>query len=696
VSPTSSAGPSVWTLRRTTPAVAAAVVLALLLAVVAAGLQVAGVAALRGLPLLGPLDYRGLNSGGFAPLRDDYVEAVLGTSLGARGGTQLGPSAQPPAGAASQQAAPAPQAAPKAVLGDASPPTAVQHAFTNDGFEQAQVVPALPYDARTTTIRASRQEGEPTSCSQTGGTAWYRFTPSEDSRLIADTFGTEGATALGVFTGSRLRELSQVACSSDATGGAQVSFPVTARKTYFFQVTGVVGDTRLVFHLSPLGTTSLASVSRQDPGEYHRFAAVSGDGEVVAYSTQLGPDCLEAGVCREQTAQIVVLERRTGRRTVVSLTPHGNPGNGVSYLPTLSYDGRYVGFSSHAADLVPGDSNGSADYFVHDRRSGRTVRASVTSDGRQGRPVPDSASKLVHGMLSANGRFAAFATAEQLSEDDLNLLHYDIYVHDLKTGRTSIESVANDGGRATQQSDSPTISADGRWLSFSTAADELDGRTEPCEGGRGETRTCFSVLLRDRASGRNQVVSRRMDGEPDVLSGRASISADGSTVVWTSTNDRLVDGDNNGMVDTFAWDRRTRRTTRVSVTSTGGEQVDATPAGVAQADRSFLTAGVRFAAASADGRYVVFDSRAGNLAAGDANGSADVFRHDRLTGSTRRISLSEAGQEGRGDSVRAAVSADGQVVVFESDAQLGPGDTDAATDVFVHAPRTGERRGMLP
>src|SRR5262249_45043093 len=91
-----------------------------------------------------------------------------------------------------------------------------------------------------------------------------------------------------------------------------------------------------------------------------------------------------------------------------------------------------------------------------------------------------------------------------------------------------------------------------------------------------------------------------------------------------------------------------------------------------------------FVATSADGRYVAFESFAGNLVPGDTNGKADVFVRDRLTGSIERVSVSSSGVQGNGASGLPSISADGRYVVFESDADnLVPGDTNAATDVFV-------------
>jgi Tol biopolymer transport system component len=90
---------------------------------------------------------------------------------------------------------------------------------------------------------------------------------------------------------------------------------------------------------------------------------------------------------------------------------------------------------------------------------------------------------------------------------------------------------------------------------------------------------------------------------------------------------------------------------------------------------------------SADGRYVAFWSAAPNLVAGDTNGQPDVFVRDRRLQTTTRISIPSTGNEGNGGSLYPAISADGQFVAFGSSASnLVPGDTNNEPDVFVRGP----------
>jgi len=150
----------------------------------------------------------------------------------------------------------------------------------------------------------------------------------------------------------------------------------------------------------------------------------------------------------------------------------------------------------------------------------------------------------------------------------------------------------------------------------------------------------------------------------------AAVSADGRYVVFASTAGNLVTGDTNEASDIFLRDRVTKRTTRIS-RGVGGVQANGD---------SFKPV------ISADGRYTAYESYASNLVAGDTNNTSDIFRYDRLSGATLRLSIASgaAGAQSNGDSTHAAISADGSHVAFASEAtNLVLGDTNARWDAFV-------------
>src|SRR5438876_794176 len=160
----------------------------------------------------------------------------------------------------------------------------------------------------------------------------------------------------------------------------------------------------------------------------------------------------------------------------------------------------------------------------------------------------------------------------------------------------------------------------------------------------------------------------------------SALSADGRFVAFVSAATDLVAADTNGVSDVYVHDRQTGTTERVSVASGG-----------AQGNGSSGLIGFAFPPAlSADGRFIAFVSFATNLVAGDTNGATDVFVHDRQTGTTERVSVASGGTQGNAASVGPALSADGRFVAFLSDAtNLVAGDTNGATDVFVHDRQTG-------
>ena len=164
---------------------------------------------------------------------------------------------------------------------------------------------------------------------------------------------------------------------------------------------------------------------------------------------------------------VFVHERHTGLTVRVSVDSSGGQANGGSYRSSISRDGRYVAFASMATNLAPGDTNGFMYTFVHDRRTGLTSRVSVDSSGGQGNDHSYCY------QISSNGRYVAFfGGATNLVPRDTNGWD-DVFVHDRRTGLTSRVSVDSSGHHANSDSISPSISADGRYVSFVSWATNL-------------------------------------------------------------------------------------------------------------------------------------------------------------------------------------------------------------------------------
>ncbi|MEW6447183.1 MAG: S-layer homology domain-containing protein [Bacillota bacterium] len=343
----------------------------------------------------------------------------------------------------------------------------------------------------------------------------------------------------------------------------------------------------------------------------------------------------------------------------VSVSNTGSEGNENSYYASISTNGRYVAFSSDASNLVWGDTNNTADVFVFDRLTRRTQRVSVSSKGAQGN------GNHLYPSISADGRFVAFVSdSSNLVPGDTNGMA-DVFVHDRQLHRTERVSISGTGMQANGNSYFPSISADGRYVAFSSDASNLVS---------GDTNRKADVFVHDRWTRRTErvsVSSTGAQGEGDHLF--SCISADGRFVAFASDSDNLVNGDTNGTVDIFVHDRQTRRTERVSVSSKGVE-----------GDGEHLSPSI-----SADGRYVAFVSNSKNLVEGDTNDIADVFVRDREKGRTERVSVSTTGRGGDKDSRSPSINADGRYVAFISDAaNLTPGDTNARADVFIYDRKT--------
>ena len=382
---------------------------------------------------------------------------------------------------------------------------------------------------------------------------------------------------------------------------------------------------------------SVVSAGAQANGESRTDeGCISADGRFVAFysdAANLVPDDTNGRI------DVFVHDRLTGQTTRVSVSSAGTEAlealGGTSRFPSISADGRYVAFDSDAANLVPDDTNGHIDVFVHDRLTGQTTRVSVASDGTEARgggiyrATPD---------ISADGRYVAFCSAaSNLVPNDTNG-EQDVFVHDRLTGETELISVATDGTQAGLACVYPALSADGRYVVFVCR----DAYLAP-----GGSRVRDNVYLRDRQTGTTAYVC---EGHEPSISGDGRFVATAFAAVW--------------LVDTQTWEA-----VRVDVASDGTVGDAAT--GINNAP-----------AMTPDGQLIAFQSCASNLVPGDSNRTWDVFVHDRQTGETELISVASDGTGGFG--WHPSISADGRFVSFGSlGGTLVPNDTNGRADVFV-------------
>jgi hypothetical protein len=385
-------------------------------------------------------------------------------------------------------------------------------------------------------------------------------------------------------------------------------------------------------------------------------AYISADGRYVVFSSSASN--LVAGDTNAVN-DVFLRDRVTGQTTRVSVSTNGAQGDGGSYRPSISADGRYVVFSSSASNLVPGDTNAAGDVFVRDRKKGTTTRVSVSTGGGQANGDSGGAS------MSADGRYVAFSSsASDLVSGDTNGF-IDVFLHDRSTGSTTRVSVSTGGSQGNDDSSEASISANGLFVAFQSRAKNLVS---------GDPGNYYDVFVRDVVNGTTELVSVDSSGvQGNSSSFFPSLSADGRYVAFVSQADNLVSGDTNGYGDVFVFDRSLRVTTRVSVSSSGAEANEASSSDWAPS-------------ISADGRYVTFDSMASNLVAvgQDTNDVTDVFIHDTTSGQTALLSVDPNGVQGNALSGYPCISADGRYVAFSSLADnLIAGDTNESWDILV-------------
>ncbi len=371
--------------------------------------------------------------------------------------------------------------------------------------------------------------------------------------------------------------------------------------------------------------------------EISASTSVSADGRFVAFASFA--DNLVSDDSNG-VQDIFVRDRETGVTERVSVASDGTEGNDASgFMVSISGDGRFVAFESDADNLVSGDSNGVQDIFVRDRETGETERVSVASDGTQGNNPARRPS------VSADGRFVAFhSMSDNLVPGDSTIFFDDVFVRDRETDETERVSVASDGTEGNQESDFPSVSADGRFVAFESSADNLVS---------GDSNGADDVFVHDRVSAETERVSVASDGtEGNGRSFSSAIAEWAPDVAFQSKTDNLVSGDSNGVDDVFVH-RFRAQSGYVVLDAVGGIHTfgDAgfhgSLPGLRNAGRNIPARGVDLATTRSDEGYFLLDTQGGIHTFGDAG------FHGSLPG------LRDAGRNIPASGVDLAVSASG-------------------------------------
>jgi hypothetical protein len=343
----------------------------------------------------------------------------------------------------------------------------------------------------------------------------------------------------------------------------------------------------------------------------------------------------------------------------------GNDASSTSGTRQISANGRLVVFMSRATNLSPDDTDINNDVYVRDLVTGSTTLLSRATGvtgvkGNLGSVAP---------TISADGtRVAFFSKATNLDPADTDT-DDDVYVRDLQTNTTTLVSRATGvaGAKGDDQSLSPSISADGTNVSFSSFAG-LDPADD--EGIRR-----FDVYVRNLSSATTTLVSRATGvsgAKGNGASFLSSISADGTKIAFTSVATNLNAADSDGSNDVYLRDLSANTTTLLSRANGASGAKGNGPSG--------------FPGLSANGQTVVFESASTNLAAGDTDTFNDIYVRDIAAGTTTLASRATgaAGVSGNGSHLLPSISADGTRVAFQTNStNLAPADTDDTSDIFV-------------
>ena len=405
-------------------------------------------------------------------------------------------------------------------------------------------------------------------------------------------------------------------------------------------------------------TTALASINVI--GEFFtdfdsRNPQITPDGRFVVFNRESG--------------NVYMRDLQLGTTTLVSIDTTGTRGgNFSSNNQQITPDGRFVLFQSSASDLVTIDNNEQPDIFVRDLWTKTTTLVSINAVGTDSGNGSSYQGLDESPQITPDGRFVVFQSrANNLVTTDNNG-EQDIFVRDLQVGTTtliSINTAGTDSGNRRSGYFDPKITPDGRFVVFDSFANDLVANDN-------NSSSVSDVFIRDLQTTTTTLVSVNITGtgSGNNFSGNPQITPDGRFVVFSSRASDLVSADNNEEFDIFVRDLQMGTTTLVSINAAdtnGGNDTSRNPQ------------------ISSDGRFVTFESDASDLVTTDIeNRESDIFLRDLQTETTTLVSSNTAGTGGGNDfSFDPKITPDGQFIVFESRANnLATIDTSSGVNVY--------------
>ncbi|NYB51955.1 MAG: PD40 domain-containing protein [Methanobacteriaceae archaeon] len=392
---------------------------------------------------------------------------------------------------------------------------------------------------------------------------------------------------------------------------------------------------------------------------------------------------------------IVAADNTTER---ISVSSDGSQSNAASSNPSISADGRYIAFTSYADNLVPGDTNGFSDIFIRDNVLNTTIRASVSNTGEEGNGDSNEPA------ISVDGRYVTFTSnANNLVPGDTNGVS-DIFLRDILLGINKRISITNTGKESNGDSNEPAISADGRFIAFSSYATNLvpSDNNGKCD-----------IFLYDNDSGQiTRLTVSNTGNEANGNSEKPTINGDGSLIAFISSANNLVENTVNSYSGVYIYNRNSGILEKVNTSSfEGGFYNFNYPSISANGSYLVFTSGgnslliyntssktieqVEISwngvpnsmtiepSISADGRYVAVSS-ANHEISDTIDRWMDVYIYDQFSKTTKLIS-SSTGETSFYSSYQPSISADGHTVAFSSLSDvLISDDTNNCKDIFVY------------
>ena len=419
-------------------------------------------------------------------------------------------------------------------------------------------------------------------------------------------------------------------------------------------------------------------INRSDDGSISSSAvspALSADGSIIVYASD-ATDLYPAFLGNDTNGafDIFATHTQTGVTELISLNVLGIPGDADSKRPSISADGRYVVFESEASNLISGVVATGIQIYLHDRTLNDTRLISRAVTLDPGNGNSSDAS------ISANGEFVVFTSAaSDLVFSDTNGLR-DVFVMELSTGAITRVSVTSTGTEATGSSMAGVISDDGRYVAFHSFSNILVPNDD---------NGVVDVFRHDLQTGLTVQVSKvtftitlpfqdpvSFDVTGNGASSMPSMNSDGRLIAFRTTAPNLH-GQPDGEHIVVRDMNDTSGFAELITQSSTGMPVDAQKG---------------FPSMSDNGRYVFFEARSDDFDNTDSNDWFDAFLMDRNTGHIERVSVSNDNEQGQTVNLgtlengggQRRVTDDGQYVAFTTNHRfLVADDSNSERDVFI-------------